>query len=173
MRPRAHFRQPMFRIEKFPRLSAERRVAQMRKWVFRCLWLYQLDRSSFRCPDCSTSETHGKSVKWPSPVILCVSLPFASHLPAAQLGGAPFKSCPELSKLSLSIRPPSAFPSAKRFSLLSCSHPSRHPFNVREAVSCFSMSSLPLSRPFKSAKRHSIHSCRFPSALLPRPSRNP
>ena len=102
------------------------------------------------------------------------SFPFSCHLPdeifSSLKSGSPCISCPELSQTSafqarfwprsgflsipVAIPPTSLSMSAKRFS-------------------CFSMTSLPLSQPFKSAKRHSIHSCSFPSALLPRPSRTP
>ena len=62
------------------------------------------------------------------------SLPRFSRLPIR------FKSCPELSQ---KIRPPSAFPSAKRFSSLSCSYPYHLPFNAREAVFMFFNAFLP------------------------------
>ena len=81
---------------------------------------------------------------------------FESVVPSCLLPSAhQAPSCPRsgLLPFPVAIPPTSLSMSAKRFS-------------------CFSMSFLPLSQPFKSAKRHSIHSCRYPSALLPHPSRN-
>ena len=76
-------------------------------------------------------------------------------------------SCLKKSALQARSRPRSGFlPFPVAIPTTSLSMPAKR-------FSCFSMPSFPLSHPFKPAKRHPIHSCRFPSALLPCPSRPP